>query len=223
MRNHSVPQFPRLVRRFDAAPPRLWRAGFTLVEMLVGITLFAALSAVVIPAAVVQIQKGQVTADMSELEAIRLGIGSFEADVRRFPYEVNQLVHEPGTNGVGGSPTGVNGAVDLQFTHDNGVSNKSIPSGLEKRWNGPYLKLGYIADGMDTSLGGKIERTFAYKCVNGSRYLAIAVSGISQEDAIDLSIQKDKESDLNAGLIQWTTAGADTLFYLAAAVGSPGC
>ena len=227
---------------------RTGRAGFSLIEMVLGISLFVALSAVAIPALIVQIQKGNIGALATELGAIKSGVERFHADVARYPSELNQLIYDP----ADGTSVENSGTVDnLGFWADNSGTKKSFPPGREKHWDGPYLDLGFVpTDGAPTLFNATIERDFVMVCSNGARYLAVHLTGMTQADATELNLFIDKDSDLGpvrifndgtdsydqqvspdggseeeAGLIRWWDAGGGntSLVYLLIAVGTPKC
>src|SRR5678815_706347 len=67
------------------------KKGFTLPEVLVTITLIAALAAVVVPAIASQLKKGDPARVGNDVAAIRGGVEQFLTDVRRFPGGIAQL------------------------------------------------------------------------------------------------------------------------------------
>lgn len=227
------------------------RKGFTLAELLVGMSLFIALSAVVVPAVVVQVRGATVSAVVKELDGYANAVNRFYADISRYPSEMNQLIYDPdGGDTDNSNDTPVD---DLGFWHSNSGTRNNFPGGRIKRWAGPYLNIGYApADnlGVPTKMSGTVARDFAMVCTGGGRYLAVAVSGITLSDARSLSLYKDKHSNLGpvaifdgtnayanfgtgasetaAGLVRWWDSGAladeeGTLIYLLTPVGPPGC
>jgi prepilin-type N-terminal cleavage/methylation domain-containing protein len=61
------------------------RSGFTLPEVLVTVTIVAVLAAVMVPAVINQVAKGDSPAVSTDIAAIRTAITTFAADTRRFP------------------------------------------------------------------------------------------------------------------------------------------
>ena len=67
------------------------RRGFTLPEVLVTVTIVAVLAAVMVPAVLNQVGKGDVPSVAGDLGAIRTAITTFAADTRRFPGHLSDL------------------------------------------------------------------------------------------------------------------------------------
>src|SRR5438270_5876627 len=67
------------------------RRGFTLPEVLVTVTIVAVLAAVMVPAVINQVGKGDKPAIAEDFSAIRTAITTFAADTRHFPKSIGQL------------------------------------------------------------------------------------------------------------------------------------
>ena len=67
------------------------RRGFTLPEVLVTVTIVAVLAAVMVPAVINQVAKGDLPAVSQDIGGIRTAITTFAADTRRFPGLLSQL------------------------------------------------------------------------------------------------------------------------------------
>jgi len=65
--------------------------GFTLPEVLVTVTIVAVLAAVMVPAVINQVAKGDSPAVGNDMGGIRTAITTFAADTRRFPGRLSQL------------------------------------------------------------------------------------------------------------------------------------
>lgn len=202
--------------------------GFTLIEFLVVLAIFAVVTSYALPSVVIQTKKAEISYTVKTLQAIEGAIGDFYTKTHRWPYEVNQLVHKPGrldpiTNTMGG----LNGARDSIYLPSNNRS--TIPPGLLQKWDGPYLEVGAIPEpGLQSPPNGPgfIVRRFAQICINRTEYLAIKVDSISQADAELISLNKEDEKvltfgQMGSGRVQWIAP--DTLVYLAATVSPPKC
>jgi prepilin-type N-terminal cleavage/methylation domain-containing protein len=67
------------------------RKGFTLPEVLVTVTIVAVLAAVMVPAVINQVSKGDAPSVAQDISGIRTAITTFAADVRHFPSKLSQL------------------------------------------------------------------------------------------------------------------------------------
>ena len=67
------------------------RRAFTLPEVLVTVTIVAVLAAVIVPAVINQVAKGDQPAIAQDLSGIRTAITTFAADTRRFPGLLSDL------------------------------------------------------------------------------------------------------------------------------------
>jgi prepilin-type N-terminal cleavage/methylation domain-containing protein len=73
------------------------RRGFTLPEVLVTITIVAVLAAVVVPAVLNQVSKGDTAALAGDVGALRTAISNFTTDTRHYPKNIGDLITKPGT------------------------------------------------------------------------------------------------------------------------------
>ena len=67
------------------------RRGFTLPEVLVTVTIVAVLAAVMVPAVINQVAKGDIPAVAEDIAGIRTAVTTFAADTRQFPQRLSQL------------------------------------------------------------------------------------------------------------------------------------
>lgn len=68
------------------------RRGFTLSEVLVTITIVAVLAAVVVPAVLNQVSKGDTAGLTGDVQAMRTAISNFTTDTRHYPANIKDLV-----------------------------------------------------------------------------------------------------------------------------------
>lgn len=101
------------------------KTGFTLPEVVVTITLIAALAAVVVPAITNQLKKGDPVRTAGDAQAIRGAVEQFLTDVRRYPNSIGQL-----TNTIRRTQKPLNGSIGNAYTY---------AAGDTVRWKGPYL------------------------------------------------------------------------------------
>jgi len=67
------------------------RKGFTLPEVLVTVTIVAVLAAVMVPAVINQVGKGDAPSVNQDVDGIRTAITTFAADTRHFPGRLSHL------------------------------------------------------------------------------------------------------------------------------------
>ena len=103
----------------------LGRAGFTLIEVLVTLILVSLLAAAVFPVITQQIGAADAPKLASDLSSLRSGIELFNANVRIFPGDLDDLVNKP-------SPS--ENSIEIGTT--NLYQNKHLV-----RWDGPYVDL----------------------------------------------------------------------------------
>jgi prepilin-type N-terminal cleavage/methylation domain-containing protein len=189
------------------------RRGFTLPEVIVTITLIAALAAVVVPAVASQLKKGDPSRVASDAQAVRGAIEQFLSDVRRYPNSIGQL-----TNQIKTSEKPLTGTFSGNLTYLTGDST---------RWKGPYLTKDSTAARV-TGYGWTVATAFtldtlptsgATNSSTGLRYLVMRVLGFTKGDSTDASALDQTYDDGNVltGAIRWRNGGGtapDTLKIL---------
>jgi prepilin-type N-terminal cleavage/methylation domain-containing protein len=96
------------------------RRGFTLPEVLVTITIVAVLAAVVVPAVLNQVSRGDNAALAGDVGALRTAITNFTTDTRNYPKYIGQLI-TPIT------------------TSDSNLTNVTYSANAVASWKGPYF------------------------------------------------------------------------------------
>lgn len=71
------------------------KPGFSLIEIVVAITIMAIVMAGVVPAVFSYIKKSRMATTKTTLLAVSNAIQQFEADMNRYPNELVELVEEP--------------------------------------------------------------------------------------------------------------------------------
>lgn len=97
--------------------PRLRRAGFTLLELLVVIVIIGLLAAYVGPKYFSQLSKSEVTVAKAQMEAFEKSLDTYRLDVGRYP-----------------------------TTEEGMAALMAAPPTAGAKWNGPYLKKGVPKD-----------------------------------------------------------------------------
>lgn len=169
------------------------RRGFTLIEVLVVLAVLAALVAVIAPMIAGRAREGTAVAVANNLRAIRTSVASFRQDVRRYPSTLTYLTTAPA-----GTPTDACG--------------NNIPPAFVARWEGPYLRRSFPAGGLVS--GDALILPDLVRTGGTVGELTVQAIRVDQSAAVTLDDEFDGDSDLNAGAIQWTAAGEDTLAYV---------
>ena len=71
------------------------RAGFTLAEILIAITIVAIMGAIAVPSYLAYSKKANTTAAKATLNNLAMGIEEFQADTGRYPETLQDLVKKP--------------------------------------------------------------------------------------------------------------------------------
>lgn len=187
---------------------RTSRKAFTLPEVLVTITLIAALAAVVVPAIAGQLKKGDPSRVGSDVAAIRSSAEQFLTDVRRYPGAVQQLT-APITASMSPLVT---------------TAQSTYAGGDLTRWKGPYLtkdSLGVVTTGYGWTFkpGFEVDTllpTGVASAAAGQRFMTLKVI-MPVKDSISakfLDSQFDDGNLLTGSIRYRAAAGADTLKFL---------
>jgi prepilin-type N-terminal cleavage/methylation domain-containing protein len=183
------------------------RRGFTLPEVLVTITLIAALAAVVVPAIAGQLKKGDPARIGQDVAAIRGAVEQFLSDVRRYPGAIQQVTAPITTSQAPLTTTaqGNYGAADAA------------------RWRGPYLSkdsIGAVNTGFGYVFkpGFEVDTLFptgTASAVGGQRYMTLKVGMLVNDSlsALQLDGQFD-DGNLSTGSIRYRKGTVDTLKFL---------
>lgn len=176
------------------------RRGFTLAEVLVTLAILATLAAVLLPALMGQISKGDATRTSNDLIALQTGIGTFASDVKRYPGRVGHL-----TTAVTNSNPDINGT--------------NFPSGLAKRWKGPYLTRETISaapgDSLGTGFGMVVDGALLKRTYNGISYVTVQIRNITEEafDEVDRLIDETASSSTGRLVVSGTMTTGTALYY----------
>lgn len=162
------------------------RPGFTVLEMLVVLTILIALAAVVIPQVAARGRDATATAVLSSAATIADAVSQFKADTRRYPGEVRWLVSLDGT------------PID--------ICGDAIPPGLLARWSGPYLQQHVPTTGLPAG-DARILNTLSRADGATVSSLVISATGVTEAAARRIDREIDGDDDLATGTIRWT-AGA---------------
>jgi prepilin-type N-terminal cleavage/methylation domain-containing protein len=182
----------------QAEQKRRGRVGFTLPEVIVTLTLIAALAAVVVPSIVSQVKKGDPSAVGNDLLAIRGATEQFLGDVRKYPGSIYQL-----TNVITNTQNPLFGTSAATF----GTADVN-------RWRGPYISKDSAAARITAY--GSFAVNFDTNSYNGQKYLVVLLPMADSLAGLEVDKQFD-DGVLATGSIRYvkkTGSGTDTLKYL---------
>jgi prepilin-type N-terminal cleavage/methylation domain-containing protein len=161
------------------------RRGFTLPEVLVTVTIVAVLAAVMVPAVINQVSKGDVPSVSVDLSGIRTGITTFASDMRRFPARLSDM----GGSSLASALTDINATAY-------GADTVS--------YHGPYLTL---TTGHTGPTGAIFSNAFVVPAATSLICLKDSVNTNSLITSSQM-VQMDKALDNNdgkaTGLVKWT-------------------
>ncbi len=181
--------------------------GFTLPEVLVTITLIAALAAVVVPAIAGQLKKGDPSRISQDVTAIRSGVEQFLSDVRRYPGAIQQVTAPIATTQSG-----------LATTMQGNYGTAEV-----SRWRGPYLtkdSIGVVRTGFGWVFkpGFEVDTllpTGTASAAAGQRYMVLKVPMTVNDSLSALQIDGHvDDGNLNTGTVRYRKGATDTLKFL---------
>lgn len=183
--------------------------GFTLPEVIVTITLIAALAAVVVPAISAQLKKGDPSRIASDAQAIRGAVEQFLTDVRRYPASMGQL-----TTQILRSEKPLTGTVASTYTYVTGDTS---------RWKGPYITKDSIS-ALSTGYGYSFQTAFgidtlpasgASSVSTGNKFLVLKVAMPASDQAGATALdQLYDDGNILTGSIRYRTGTVDTLKFI---------
>lgn len=182
------------------------QGGFTLIEVLVTLTLIAAIVAIIAPTLFSQLDQGDATQLRGDMQNIANGVKTFRVDVSPvFPGQVEHLA-----NAI--------------TTSESNLGGTSYNDGQVNRWNGPYIEIQTsVSNDTDTvftsGFGGQIinglldEPNSTSTPGGASGWVVLQVAGLSSSALTTMEEQFDSNAtSSSAGRIR---SRNDTLFYLA--------
>ena len=169
---------------------RLKRAGFSLAEVLVALTIVAIIAAAVVPVVFSKIRASQVSAFSQTFVGLSQGIAEFKRATTRYPGLLSYLSSQP-------------------VATDNDICGNDILAANVALWRGPYSSRMITTGGI---LVGDYTITNTLRRVAGTPIFLMIDAG-----SVSTQIVDDLEDQLDAGAADGTTG---TIRYVTTAVGS---
>ena len=169
------------------------RRGFTLPEVLVTVTIVAVLAAVVVPAVLNQIGKGDDAAVAQDMIAVRTALTTFISDTRKYPESLRDLV------------------LDVLPATNNDIDGFDYGADAAAAFNGPYINIGTS----HTSPAGVRFRNSLFLVTNSvcvADTTIAGVAGATRAQALQLERALEATPDSLSGVVRWTpSANADSI------------
>lgn len=169
------------------------RKGFTLIEVLVILSILAALAAILVPTVANQVRKSDVSRVTGDLTNLRSGIEAFLVNVHRYPGDIEDLIYPVTTDGT-----------------DTDINANNYSPGLASRWEGPYIdRVLAEGDSLETGFAGYIHDEFLNETVDDVPFLTVRITHIAEPEFILIDDQLDEGNGATAGRLRWWDGDTD--------------
>jgi prepilin-type N-terminal cleavage/methylation domain-containing protein len=179
-------------------------AGFTLVELMVGLVLVASLAAVLLPNLLGRIEQGQAASISRDLSSLGTAIHAYRSDVGQYPAQLVNLTTPPGA-----------GTLD--------ACGRPLTS--PALWNGPYLNRTLVSSGLPVG-ASTIASALRRVPLSGSSVFAtlfVDIAAVDRVVAEQVERSFDGDPEFSGGSIRWAASGAGGQGMLSYAIPIRGC
>lgn len=170
------------------------RRGLSLFEVVVALVILGLLASALYPTMMSRLRGAQASSIASQLDILRVAVGNYRQDVRRYPRRLYQLTHDltPGNLDACGSP---------------------VSSANRTRWDGPYVARAIDGDFPvgDATMLDTLIRNPATTSGGPTGELQIVVAGVDSLTADALERQFDGVVNFMNGTLLWTSAAGGRL------------
>lgn len=182
------------------------RAGFTIIELIVGLAIMLMMAAVVAPVSISALDRARIDRAAKVLENFADGIGAFKTDVKEWPGQLSQL-SDPITTSQ----------ANLCGRYYNGIE--------AARWLGPYVNRVIPSTGVLVGIGtAENQLTQDPRGTPTDNLIKITIPSVSEGDAILLNEVVDGDNSSSGGTVHWTapdSRGLVTTYYYVPATRCP--
>jgi prepilin-type N-terminal cleavage/methylation domain-containing protein len=190
----------RLSNRCSAARGR---AGFTFIELIVGLAIMVMIATAVAPVLLGGLDAARVEQGRQSLDAIAKGMAAFHYQVTTVEEEHPSLLTQLSGPISAGQPS----ACGAAFT-----------AGDAGRWGGPYLNRVVPSAGVPIGIGIARNQLVRQSLGGSSSLLKVLVDGVTPEDAVALDREVDGNGNASEGTVRWGAADAEGLVTLEYAI-----
>jgi general secretion pathway protein G len=162
------------------------RRGFTLPEVLVTVTIVAVLAAVVVPAVLNQVDKGDDAAEGQDIIAIRTAVTTFVSDTRKFPGRLTDL------------------GVDTLNTVGDDVDGVDYGTLGHNTYKGPYINIGSPLKVSPSGIKFRNDLIVVTNQVCMQDTVIATAAGATRAQALHLESLLEATSDSLAGVVRWS-------------------
>lgn len=168
-------------------------AGFTLIELIVGIAILLMLATVVTPVLFGALDKARIDTATSSFRGFSDAIDAFEDDVKEHPGYLHQLTTE-----ISASPSASDNICGNAYKEGTGKGGTAT-------WNGPYLDRTLPGNGrIPVGVGVALDQLQRSGDQNRAGELIVTITEVSGDDARALDVQIDGQDGSTQGAIRWT-------------------
>lgn len=178
------------------------RAGFTIMELVVAVSIMAILAALTIPSISRYVDDAGITSTASTLSDLAASITKFQSDISSSPFRLTQLARLVTANDTT-SCSGVGSA----------TPRTTFTAASAARWtrNGPYYTKALNVNGFPLPIGTAKDTIYRTSISTAPGFLQIQIPGVTFDDAMQLNTLVDGPGDPNqadrsnnSGAIQWS-------------------
>lgn len=187
------------------------RAGFTFIELIVGLAIVVMIAAVVTPAVTGSLDRTRVGEAADMLAGLAASFSEFHDDVGDYPGRLHHL-----------------GAVGIATSEPNSCGS-SYPSGHVNKWEGPYYQQRNL-DGTPLPVFVGLAQDALVRLpgaqgggAGNTGLLGIVITGVREQDALALDREVDGGAGSASGTIQWDAPDAEGTVVMRYLVPISGC
>lgn len=175
------------------------RAGFTFIELIVGLAIMVMIATAVAPVLLGSLDSARVEQGRQSLDAIAKGAAAFHYHITTVEEEHPSLLTQLAGPIAAGQPSACGSAFTASETD---------------RWGGPYLTRVVPSGGVPIGIGVARNQLVRQSVSGSSSLLKVVVDGVTPEDAQALDREVDGNGSASEGTVRWGAADGEGLVTL---------